>query len=67
MDVKRIKYPKILAEMDLHREGQKDLAKLLNVKQPTIWRKLMGRNEWKISEIEILCKHYKKKYEQLFK
>lgn len=61
------KFPKLEAEMEKNKESQYAIAKLLNIKQATVSRKLSGKNEWTIGEVDILCEHYKKDYYQLFK
>ena len=61
------KYPKLVEEMKAKREKQKTLAELLGVTRATISRKLKGKIEWSISEVEMICEHYKKDYYQLFK
>jgi len=63
----QVKFPNLVAEMAKNCESQKTVAKLLGVTQPTIHRKLAGKCEWTIGDIEILCEHYKKDYYQLFK
>lgn len=65
--MKESKFPKLEAEMEKNKESQLAVAKLLNVSQPTICRKLAGETEWTIGEVDILCEHYKKDYYQLFK
>lgn len=61
------KYPKLVEEMKTQKETQKTLAELLGLTRATISRKLKGTIEWSISEVEIICEHYKKDYYQLFK
>ena len=65
--MKEFKYPNLRAEMARNRETQQDLAELLGVSIPTVWRKLSGIFDWTISEIEIICEHYNKDYNELFK
>lgn len=62
-----IKYSNLLAEMVRNRESQDDVATLLNLARATVNTKMLGKTEWTISEIDILCKHYKKDYYELFK
>ena len=64
---KIIKFPNLLAEMKKSGETQNDLARLLKLTQATISRKLSGKVEWGIGEINDICEHYKKDYYELFK
>ena len=61
------KYPKLRQEMKSQKETQKKLAELLGLTRGTISKKLAGKIEWSISEVETICEHYKKDYYQLFK
>ena len=61
------KYPKLREEMKKHGETQKTLAKLLGLTTATISRKLAGKIEWSLGEVETICEHYKKDYYELFK
>lgn len=65
--MKKVIYPGLVGEMARCGETQEDLSKLLGLRRETISRKISGRFEWTISEIDILCDHYKKDYYQLFK
>lgn len=62
-----IRFPKLMAEMKKRKENQNTIAKLLNESQATISRKLAGKFEWTIGEVDTLCEHFKKDYYQLFK
>lgn len=64
---KIIKFPNLLAEMKKSGETQNDLARLLKLTQATVSRKLSGKVEWGIWEIDDICEHYKKSYYELFK
>ena len=63
----KIEYPNLRAEMAKQGMKQKQLAELLDVSQPTIWRKLSGKCDWKIGEIKLICNIFNKEYYQLFK
>lgn len=65
--MKEVKYPGLLAEMAKHGDKQKTLAKLLGISEPSIGRRLSGKKEWSIGEIEKICEHYDKDYYELFK
>ena len=62
-----IKYPNLEVEMSRNGDTQKKLADLLNITQQTVSKKLAGKVDWTIGEIEIICEHYSKDYYQLFK
>lgn len=65
--MKKPKYPELAGEMRKHGDTQKTLAKLLELPNASISRRLSGETEWSISEIEKLCNYYKKNYYELFK
>jgi len=67
MEIKKIVYPNLEAEMARHGESTVALAKLLNLSQVSVWRKLSGICEWKVNEAVTLCNHYKMEFEELFK
>ena len=62
-----MKYPKLRAEMAKQGMSQKALAQLLEVSQPTISRKMLGKCDWTIGEIETICNIFNKDYYELFK
>ena len=64
---KTIKFPKLLAEMAKRGDTQETLAKLLELTQPCISRRLTGETSWSMEDIEKICEHYKKDYKKLFK
>lgn len=64
---KEIKFPNLVGEMAKRGENQKTLAILLNCHRSTISKKLSGKVEWSIGEVERICEHYGKDYYQLFK
>ena len=65
--MKKYKYPEIVGEMAKHGDTQKSIAKLLGITYASVCRRLNGKSEFTISEIEILCDYYKKDYYELFK
>lgn len=65
--MKEVKYPGLLAEMAKHGDKQKSLAKLLGLSAPSISKRLLGKKEWSIGEIEKICEYYGKDYYELFK
>lgn len=62
-----VKYPNLVAEMARNGDTQKTLAELLGTTIATISRKLAGKIDWSIWEVETICEYYKKDYYQLFK
>lgn len=60
-------YPKLEFEMVKKGISQKALGILLKVSQPTIGRKLSGKVEWTIGDIETICNYFHKDYYELFK
>lgn len=63
----KIKYIELFIQMKKNGDTQKSMAKELGISQQAISRKLSGKNEWTISEIEKLCEYYNKNYYELFK
>ena len=63
----KIRYPNLAAEMARRGEKQKELATLLGISRGTVSRKMSGKTEFTIGEVEILCEHFKKNYYELFK
>lgn len=61
------KFPEIINQMTLRNERLKTIADLINLDISQVSRRLTGRKQWTICEIEILMKHYGMKYEKLFK
>lgn len=67
MEKKIVKYPKLVKEMADKGENQTVLGKVLGITQATISRKLSGKLEFSISEVEKVCDHFNKGYYELFK
>lgn len=65
--MKKVKYPGLVAEMAKRGETQEVLAKLLGLPRESISRRLSGKIEWSISEVDKICEYYKKDYYELFK
>jgi predicted transcriptional regulator len=65
--MKSPKYPNLVAEMARRGETQRTISKLLNLTNNSVHRKMTGKSEWTISEIEILCEYFNKDYDELFK
>jgi len=63
----KYKYPKVLEEMKKHKESQIEISEVLGISDMTLRKKLAGITDWTITEIEILCKHYKVNFNKLFK
>lgn len=65
--MRNYKYAYLYSVMRKKHDSQIKAGKLLGVSDLTIRKKLAGKTDWTISEIEILCSHYKKNYYELFK
>ncbi len=65
--MRKTKYPELRAEMVRHGDTQTTLANLINITVTSICRRFSGMIDWKISEIEKICEHYGKSYDELFK
>ena len=64
---KKKMYPGLRAEMSRNGDTQKILANELKISPSTFFCRLNGKSDWTISDIEFLCKRYKKDYYELFK
>lgn len=63
----KVQYPNLAAEMARRGETQKELATLLKISRGTMSRKMNGKTEFTIGDVEILCEHFKMDYYELFK
>lgn len=66
IEQKAIKYPNLVAEMARRGDTYGTLAELLETSISAIGRRINGTVEWTKSEIDILCDHYAKPYDDLF-
>lgn len=64
---KEIKFPNLRAEMLKSGETQQDLANVLKQGRVTINKKINGKSQWTIGDVEDICKHYGKDYHELFR
>lgn len=64
---KNCKYPKLVKEMSAKGDNQTTLSKQLGLTQATISRKLSGKIDFTIEEVEKLCEYFNKDYYALFK
>lgn len=65
--MEEVKFPEIVAEMARHGERYGELAKKIGMSYNSLWRRLAGKTEWTIDEINKVCEIYGKSYEELFK
>ena len=65
--MKQVKYPGLVSEMAKRGDTQGVLAKLLELPRESICRRLSGKIEWSIGEIDKICEFYGKDYYELFK
>ena len=63
---KKVLYPELEAEMARNGERQDALAELLGCSTAAISKRLRGLTQWTIHEVDIVCRHYGKSYEDLF-
>lgn len=64
--VKSTIYPNLTKTINEHKDTYVELAKALNTTRTSMYRKMTGIYEWKVSEIKTICKRYNKKFEDLF-
>ena len=65
--VKESKYPKLVSVMRENKITYVKLANVLGIQPYSVYRKVKGRTDWTISEVETLCKLLNKNYYELFK
>lgn len=65
--MKKVLFPGLHGEMARRGETQQELAKLIDITEQAISKKFTGKTQWKFNEIEILCEHFNKNYDELFK
>lgn len=65
--MKKVLYPDLVAEMAKRGETQRSLAKAIGLTYSAVWRRISGKQEWSINEIDKICEHYNKNYYELFK
>lgn len=63
----KYKYPEIISELRKNAESQQHLANYLEIDITTLRKKLSGKTQWNIGEIDKLCEHFVKDYYELFK
>lgn len=66
IEQKAIRYSNLVAEMARRGDTYGTLAELLDTSISAIGRRINGTVEWTKSEIDILCDHYGKTYDDLF-
>ena len=67
MATKQVVYPGLAVEMARHGETQETLAEMLDLSVSAFNRRMNGKVEWTIHEIDKVCRHYGKSYEEIFK
>lgn len=65
--MKKVIYPELAGEFARHGKTQKDVANILGITDVSLSRKMKGKSDWTISEIEKLCDFFSKDYYELFK
>lgn len=65
--MKTILFPELVGEMAKRGETQKDLGKIIGVSYGSVCRRFQGNTRWTKDEIDKICEHYQKTYEELFK
>jgi hypothetical protein len=65
--VKESKYPKLVSVMRENKITYVKLANILGIQPYSVYRKVKGRTDWTISEVETLCELLNKNYYELFK
>lgn len=63
---KNVLYPGLAAEMARNGDTYASLGNAVNLSEYTIWRRMCGKVEWNIGEINAICAHYQKDYKDLF-
>lgn len=64
---KTVLFPELEAEMARHGDRLEELANVLERSIPAVSRRMNGAVPWSIHDIDAICRHYNKSYEELFK
>lgn len=64
---RKIMYPNLVAEMARNGDTEHDIAKLLEVTNGAVSKKISNASKFKIDEIKMLCARYNKPFEELFR
>lgn len=64
---KTVLFPELEAEMARHGDKLETLANVLERSIPAVSRRMNGAVPWSIHDIDAICRHYNKSYEELFK
>lgn len=59
-------YPGLVGEMAKHGDKLQTIAELIGLTVPSVWRRMNGKKDWTISEVEKICEYYNKGYYELF-
>lgn len=62
----KYKYSKLTLEMKNNKATQKHLSEILGITDVSFRKKLAGKTDWTIGEIETLCDYFKRDYYELF-
>lgn len=65
--MKEVLYPDLIGEIAKRGETSAYLGKKIGLTYSAMWRRLTGKKDWSNSEIDNICQHYGKTYEELFK
>ena len=66
--MRNTEFPKIVELMQQNGEALQDLVNLLGYTQKSqVSRRLSGKVEWTIGDVEILCRHYNVDFYELFR
>ena len=65
--MKKIRFPELIGEIAKRGDTQRALAKRLGLSYGAVWRRMSGRTEWSVDEINKVCEYYGKDYNELFK
>ena len=61
-------YPEVVNQMKLHNQNLHDVAELLSIPNISqVSRRLSGKVQWTIGEVEILCRYYNLDFWELFR
>lgn len=66
--MKNTQFPEIVNQMTKHNQKLKDMVEILGFKEKSqVCRRLAGKIEWTIGEVETLCNYYNMDFEDLFR
>ncbi len=65
--MRKVTFPELAGEMAKHGDTRTSLAEVLGTTYGRVRRRLEGKTDWSLSEINKICERYGRTCEELFK